>query len=87
MLKDGKQGHVSPCIPDVLIAGMHEHTRVERDLKEPSGTSSQSLGPGLIINISDDDSETSYVGWTWQRSNKPLMKNWLPRKVIFPHST
>lgn len=87
VLKDGKQGHVSPCIPDAFQLWDQEHTRVERDLKGPSGASSQRLDPGLIININHDDSEISYVGRTWQRSKKSLMKDWLLRKVIFPHNT
>lgn len=30
----------------------------------------QSLGSDLVIRSKDDDSESSFVGWTWERTRK-----------------
>jgi len=37
VLRDDKQGPVSPCMPDTFQAGEQEHARVETAMKEPLG--------------------------------------------------
>lgn len=74
VLNDDKQDHVSPCTPDTFQSGEQEHARVESPERALRSSVmyyyTQDLGSGLIISNNDDDSESSFVGWTWDRSRK-----------------